>query len=144
MMKDYQKLAHSTAIYPEGDTSFALARKLILSFCSIAADCEQLKKYYRDGKSLPPRLLNTEDDVQVSLKLLYPLLGLIGEIGELTLKIDTKNTLGLRKEFGDVFWYLAELLTQLGFDMEEILAENIEKLSSRKEKGHIQGDGDNR
>jgi NTP pyrophosphatase (non-canonical NTP hydrolase) len=48
------------------------------------------------------------------------------------------------KELGDVMWYIAQLCDWLDLDFEEILEENIAKLSSRKERNQLKGDGDER
>jgi hypothetical protein len=53
-----------------------------------------------------------------SANLVYPLLGLISEIGEL---IDTINMMefnNLKSELGDIFWYCAEIYTQYGKEFE--------------------------
>jgi len=41
-------------------------------------------------------------------------------------------------------WYLAMLAEELNLDLDEIMENNIKKLASRKERGQISGDGDNR
>ena len=50
----------------------------------------------------------------------------------------------LSKELGDVMWMVAELCTVYGLDLGEVMAENIEKLTDRKKRGVIVGEGDNR
>lgn len=82
----------------------------------------------------------------------YPTLGLCGEAGEVVKKImrddngivSFKKRKELKKELGDVLWYIANLSVELGFNLENIAVSNIEKLQSRKERGMIQGSGDNR
>jgi NTP pyrophosphatase (non-canonical NTP hydrolase) len=37
----------------------------------------------------------------------------------------------LKEEIGDLFWYLSNLINQMGFDLNEILEENIKKLENR-------------
>ena len=41
----------------------------------------------------------------------------------------------LAKELGDICWYLAETATVLGYDLEDIMAANIEKLRKRYPEG---------
>lgn len=85
----------------------------------------------------------------------YPTLGLSGEAGEVAEKIkkvirdkggkiDQETKEMIKKELGDVLWYVAQLATELGLTIDEIAEHNIEKLYSRLERGKLGGDGDNR
>jgi NTP pyrophosphatase (non-canonical NTP hydrolase) len=87
--------------------------------------------------------------------LTYPALGLCGEAGEVAEKV--KKTLrddggvltderreALSRELGDVLWYLSQVATEAGLDLEEIAAENLDKLFSRQERGVLRGSGDDR
>jgi len=47
-------------------------------------------------------------------------------------------------EVGDVFWYLARLCDEMGFQTKDILKRNIDKLLDRKNRGVIGGSGDKR
>lgn len=83
---------------------------------------------------------------------IYALLNLSGEVGELHSLIakgirdgekeDHKEQ--LLKECGDILWCLVAVLKDHGFTLEEAARKNIEKLSSRKERGVLDGSGDNR
>lgn len=86
---------------------------------------------------------------------IYPVLGLAGESGEVAEKIkkvirDNNGVVTnekreeIKKEIGDVLWYLAQICTELGLSMDEAAVFNIEKLQSRKERGVLSGSGDNR
>ena len=74
--------------------------------------------------------------------LINAVMGLCGESGE-TIDIVKKHlfqghTLDqekLKKELGDIAWYLAEAATALDVDLEEIFAANIEKLKKRYPEG---------
>ena len=44
----------------------------------------------------------------------------------------------------DVLWYLSQVATEAGLDLEEIAAENLDKLFSRQERGVLRGSGDDR
>lgn len=84
---------------------------------------------------------------------IYPALGLAGETGEICEKIkkairddggrmtDERKGL-LRKELGDVLWYLSAMCSELGFNLQDVAEENIAKLARRKETGKLGGDGD--
>ena len=87
--------------------------------------------------------------------LIYPVLGLTGEAGEVSGKLskvlrDHGGVLGdghaeeIKKELGDVLWFVAQISTELGVSMKDVAAGNIKKLQSRKERGKLTGDGDNR
>ena len=83
----------------------------------------------------------------------YLALGLASEAGEVSGVVKKKirdNTYSLEfeqkmvKELGDVCWYLARLLDELDLSLEEVLEANIRKLSSRKERNQLGGNGDDR
>ncbi|OQA70669.1 MAG: MazG nucleotide pyrophosphohydrolase domain protein [Parcubacteria group bacterium ADurb.Bin247] len=86
---------------------------------------------------------------------IYPTLGLVGESGEVAEKIkkilrDKEGVINedsrkeIAKELGDVLWYLAQLSSELNLSLDDIAKMNIEKISSRKERNVLSGDGDNR
>lgn len=87
--------------------------------------------------------------------VVYCTLGLAGEAGEVANKVkkvfrDDKKVFREEKvsaiidELGDCLWYLAEAAENLGMTLEEVAWRNYEKLQSRKERGKLGGDGDNR
>lgn len=50
----------------------------------------------------------------------------------------------IKKECGDVAWQLAGICHVLGFELEDVCQQNLDKLASRKQRGVIDGSGDNR
>lgn len=125
--KEYQIKAHSTAIYPklhyEGDE------------IKINAGASQI--------------------AVTNAYFVYPAMGLSGEVGELLNKlkkvirdkidpIDKEFKNNINKELGDCLWYIAEIASVFGMDLEDIATININKLHRREENNKIKGDGDNR
>jgi NTP pyrophosphatase (non-canonical NTP hydrolase) len=116
-LNEYQKKAHETASYPCG--------------------------------------LISGDNINTPVNYLYPALGLAEEAGEVAGKyakalrdcsgeIDEKRKAAIVKELGDVMWFVAELATCLEVDLDLVAEMNLQKLASRKERGKINGDGDDR
>jgi NTP pyrophosphatase (non-canonical NTP hydrolase) len=50
----------------------------------------------------------------------------------------------LGAELGDVLWYVAQLATEAGLDLDTLAEENLVKLLSRQERNVLQGSGDTR
>ena len=50
----------------------------------------------------------------------------------------------LKAEAGDIMWQIAGLCEMMGWDLEDVCQANLAKLASRKERGVIDGNGDNR
>lgn len=82
-------------------------------------------------------------------------LGLAGEGGEVADKIkkiirdkeSDPNAIDkddIKKELGDVLWYIAVFAEELGLSLQDIADTNVEKLKSRKLRNTIAGSGDNR
>lgn len=88
------------------------------------------------------------------LGLLYTGLGL-GEAGEIQGKIKKivrddnfimtpEKRVQIIKELGDLMWYISQTATELDTTLEEVAKINIDKLQGRRERGTIQGSGDDR
>jgi NTP pyrophosphatase (non-canonical NTP hydrolase) len=50
----------------------------------------------------------------------------------------------LALELGDVLWYVTNLAKEIGYNLEDIMIMNIDKLESRKARGKLHGSGDHR
>lgn len=104
----------------------------------------------------------------------YMFLNLVGEIGEFASKVakfirkdkadiesnilnlhntsngyESNNVTDVEKEdlkaeCGDILWQLSGLCSVMGWTLEEIAQQNLDKLASRKDRGVIDGSGDNR
>lgn len=112
---EYQKKAHETADYPSG----------------------------------------TIGEDRHAVDYIYPAFGLSEEAGEVAGKfakavrdnqgvLDGERRLQIEKELGDVLWFVAELCTVLNIDMGSVAQTNLDKLASRKARGVIHGNGDDR
>jgi NTP pyrophosphatase (non-canonical NTP hydrolase) len=88
-------------------------------------------------------------------ELAFYALGYAGESGEVANKIkkvyrDDKGTLTtarrdqIIKEMGGAYWYFSRICQSIGVTPNEIRQANYEELRSRKERGTILGDGDDR
>ena len=82
-------------------------------------------------------------------------LGLGGEAGEVSDKfkkvirdhdgvLDESVANDIVKELGDVLWYVAAIARYMGVDLDEVARQNIEKLTDRRNRNLIHGNGDNR
>ena len=87
--------------------------------------------------------------------LAYPALGLAGEAGEVAEHakkairddggvLTEERRTAMAKELGDVLWYVAQLASELGLELDAIAQGNLEKLLSRQRRGVLSGSGDER
>jgi len=87
--------------------------------------------------------------------IIYPALGLCGEAGEVAEKIkkilrdkggnvSIEDRESIAYELGDALWYIYALADELELSLDDIARMNLEKLFSRKRRGKLQGDGDDR
>ena len=91
-------------------------------------------------QKLAMRTLNPELDQKDVL--INGVMGLCGESGEVIDLVKKHLAQGheldkekMAKELGDVAWYLAETAWAIGYDLEDILVMNIEKLKRRYPDG---------
>ena len=88
--------------------------------------------------------LEVENDCDVP-RLLTAALGISAEAGEFTEIVkkivlqgkpyNEENVFHLKRELGDICWYLAQAFMALDTDFNEILEMNVEKLSARYPEG---------
>lgn len=87
--------------------------------------------------------------------VVFPTLGMLGEAGEVAEKVkkifrDQEAIITdatreeIKKELGDVLWYMSQVASELDINLQEIAELNLEKISSRHERGVVKGEGDNR
>jgi NTP pyrophosphatase (non-canonical NTP hydrolase) len=84
---------------------------------------------------------------------IYPTLGLCGESGEVADKVkkvirdqggkfSAEVVDGIKLELGDVLWYVSQLASELGLDLNQIAQANLDKLASRAARNVLSGSGD--
>lgn len=115
---EYQDETRSTAIYPEaGQETLAAQTYCALKLAGEAGEvAEKLAKLkYR----LDPLDLTNFNREQYTREV-------------------------IKKELGDVLWYIARLCTEFNLSLEDVANANLQKLSGRAERGTIKGSGDDR
>lgn len=116
------------------------------------AEYQTLAMRTNDKKSTD-RLLNKINDLKIGNRgedtpeielggVLNAALGLSGEVGELNdmlkkwvfheKQLDTEH---LKREIGDIYWYLALICDSFELNLDEIMQINIDKLKARYPKG---------
>lgn len=110
-------------------------------------------RYQRQTRKTAIYPANSQVDI-----VAYLALGVASEAGEVAGKVkkvlrDDRPEDGLipeeakaaiLAELGDVLWYVARLVDELDENLSAVVQENTRKLTSRLERGTIQGSGDNR
>ncbi len=90
-------------------------------------------------QKLAERTINR--DLSPETQAIHALHGMVGEIGEIhsiyqkTFQGHEFNEEELRKELGDLMWFIAEYCTAMGWDMEDVAEQNISKLKKRYPEG---------
>ena len=108
-----------------------------------------------DFKTYQNKARKTAQYPNIGSNIIYPTLGLVGEAGEVAEKVkkvirdnngifDIQSKKGIKKELGDVLWYISNLCTELNFKLDEVATLNLEKLENRVAQGKISGSGDDR
>ena len=90
-------------------------------------------------QELAERTINR--DLTNSGREMHALHGMVGEIGELHSlyqKVYQGHSLDkehAKKELGDLLWFIAEYCTALGWELEDVMLTNINKLKARYPEG---------
>lgn len=118
---EYQNKAHAFAAY--GDNAMYPALGLAEEAGEV---CGKIAKFIRKNMGFQPATVYRDDK----------------SITDYWNEKNMRFRKDLSAELGDVMWMVAELCTVYGLDMGDVMAENIEKLTDRKAKGLIVGEGD--
>jgi NTP pyrophosphatase (non-canonical NTP hydrolase) len=119
---------------------------------------EEARKFMQDKLVIKEVMTADFYEERASLTAIYPkekaleylALGLTSEAGEVAGKVkklirDGKgDKKAIASEIGDVLWYCAMLAKETKVPLNDIMKDNLKKLYSRKERGTLQGSGDNR
>lgn len=95
--------------------------------------------YANEYQQLASRTMNVKLTVGETVD--HALHGMVGEIGEIHSIYQKKyqgheiSNAHLMKEVGDLLWFIAEYCTINGWDLEDIMKMNIEKLQARFPEG---------
>jgi len=91
------------------------------------------------------RLTDLENQGFPSERLLTAAVGMCAESGEFTeivkkivfqgKSVNEENLFHLKRELGDIMWYVSQACIGLGISLEEVIQMNFEKLSARYPEG---------
>ncbi len=94
-----------------------------------------LKEYQKLCKNSAKKFRNKEKEIMTWG------LGISGEAGDVsgcikkTYSHKDNQKKGIRENLGDTLWYIAMICNFFGWDLEEVMQENIKKLKKRHSKG---------
>jgi len=88
-------------------------------------------------------------------RFIFATLAMMGEAGEVSEKVkkiwrdkgkvvSDQDREDIKKELGDVLWYMSQLAAELKIDFDDIATGNLDKLQSRLQRHVLHGAGDNR
>ena len=99
----------------------------------------------KDHEAFVYRVQELEGQGFPSERLLTASVGMCAEAGEFTevvkkivfqgKPVNEDNLFHLKRELGDIMWYVAQACTGLDISLDEVLAMNVEKLSARYPDG---------
>ena len=104
-------------------------------------------KESKDYQSFANRIYELEKDGFPTERLLTAAVGLSAEAGEFTevvkkiifqgKPVNEENMFHLKRELGDIMWYVAQACMGLGTSLDEIMEMNVEKLVARYPGGEF-------
>ena len=134
----YQGCAARTAVYQEAcDTMLSRVLYLVAGLTSETGEvADKVKKFIRDKNGAilldkgtdylditDPRFRDTTE----------------GEVRDIR-----KLQEDIKKELGDVLWYVAMLSDEFGLDLHDVMLGNVHKLTDRASRDKLHGSGDDR
>lgn len=124
---EYQEGTAKTAVYPGQGTTLGLV------YCALKLGGESGEVLENVGKAI-------RDDGLCELAIEQPYSYDIVNLQHLL----TERREKLKKELGDVLWYISQAATELGFNLADIALDNLGKLADRQTRGVLKGSGDDR
>lgn len=146
-LKDSERFLSSTFHYSKEDQGENALRSAVEQFIAASEKLDQYKKHKYYGRDLPESL--SKEHTQMTLqgfersddgmeKVLHAIVGLSTECGELMEAVykakwngEKFDEVNCKEELGDLFWYMAILFREFGFNLEDILQRNSDKLNLR-------------
>jgi NTP pyrophosphatase (non-canonical NTP hydrolase) len=101
----------------------------------------------KDYPSFAARIYELEQQKFPTERLLTAAVGMSAEAGEFTeivkkiifqgKPVNDENLFHLKRELGDIMWYVAQACMGLGVDLDEVIEMNIDKLKARYPGGEF-------
>lgn len=128
---------------------------LTLSFASSKNSLESRERTTVKLSEYQRQALTTAVYPRRKNNLPYAALGLNGEAGEVAEhakkmirddegELTPERREKVRKELGDVLWYIAACADEAGLDLDDVAQANLDKLFDRQTRGVLNGAGDDR
>jgi NTP pyrophosphatase (non-canonical NTP hydrolase) len=149
---DYQRQAITTAVYP-GQHAFQGLVYAVLGLSGESGEtAEQVKKTWRDdgmpdfGQAMYAMLDNIREKLRKGDQGYDSIIDDAREEAAAIFlpEITEERRQKILKELGDVFWYAAQLCTELNVNMGEVAQANLDKLAERQRANKLHGEGSDR
>jgi NTP pyrophosphatase (non-canonical NTP hydrolase) len=154
---EYQQWAKTTAIYPEQ------VKGLYPLLGLLGEATETIEKATEQVAIIGENEFTIQEDAykrRQRLKEIFNIVLPLGKEAEVIKKHYRKYGLGfsaactltgkpeqieeLKKELGDILWYLSAICSDFGISLQDVAQTNHDKLESRRERNVLNGSGDNR